>query len=89
MSNDNIHKYFLNNRIVSNHNSIIFGLRELNENQIKDFCSNETKVNPPIVDNPVNFTSDYYLRVYTSACYYLDHNYIWKYDGLWVIQTLI
>jgi hypothetical protein len=78
LSNDNIYKYFLDNRIVSNHNSIIFGLRELN--------SNENKVNPPIVDSPVNFTSDYYLRVYTSACYFLDHNYSWKSDGLWVIR---
>jgi hypothetical protein len=72
--NDNIYKYFLDNRVVSNHQSIIFGLRQLNPKEIEDFCLNVLTKNFPIIDSLLNFT---------SACYYLDKNNYWKSDGLW------
>ncbi|CAF4190046.1 unnamed protein product, partial [Rotaria socialis] len=39
---------------------------------------------PPITDQPFNFSSDYELRTFTSACYYLDSNNNWQSDGLLV-----
>jgi hypothetical protein len=64
------------------HQSIVFGLRELNSTEIIDVCSNISIVSPPITDDRFNFTSDYELRIYTSGCYYLDANNNWQADGL-------
>jgi hypothetical protein len=61
---------------------VIFGLRELNATEIDDFCSNQSINNPPISDQPFNFSSNYELRTYTSGCYYLDSNNQWQSDGL-------
>ncbi|CAF3897839.1 unnamed protein product [Rotaria sordida] len=78
----NLYTYFIDNQRTTGHQSLIFGLRELNSTEIVDFCSNHTIVNPPISDKPFNFSSDYQLRIYTSGCYYLDENNQWKSDGL-------
>ena len=83
-NNENMYQYFLDNEQTSNHQSFVFGLRELNASEIIDVCSstfNNTH-RPPIMDEPFNFTSDYRLRIYTSGCYYLDEHQQWKSDGL-------
>jgi hypothetical protein len=69
--------------LTINHESLIFGLRELNSTEMNDFCSNQSINNPPISDEPFNFTSNYKLRIYTSGCYYLDSNN-WQSNGLLV-----
>ncbi len=70
------------------HQSLIFGLRELNSTEIDDVCSNQSISNPPISDTPFNFTSNYQLRIYTSGCYYLDSDNNWQSDGLLVSISL-
>ena len=75
LSNNSIYTYFLDNQLTQNHQSLVFGLRELNSSD----C-----LNLPIISQPYNFTSNYQLRVYSSGCYYLDENNQWQGDGLTV-----
>ena len=82
--NSSIYTYFLDNQQTSSHQSVIFGLRELNSTEINDFCLNQSINNPPITNQAFNFTAEYELRTYTSCCYYLDTNNIWQTDGLLV-----
>ncbi len=81
-TNESIYTYFIDNQQTSGHQSLIFGLRELNSAEIIDVCSNSSIKNPPITNQRYNFTSNYELRTYTSGCYYLDQNNQWKSDGL-------
>jgi hypothetical protein len=82
LTNENTYNYFIDNQRTLNHQSIVFGLRELNSTEISDFCSNISMNNPPITNQRFNFTSNYELRFYTSGCYYLDKTNQWKSDGL-------
>ncbi|CAF1191151.1 unnamed protein product [Adineta steineri] len=84
LTNESIYTYFIDNQQTSGHQSIIFGLRELNSTEIRDYCSNSQLTSPPITNQRFNFTSNYELRLYTSGCYYLDENNQWKSDGLLV-----
>ena len=47
---------------TSGHQSVIFGLRELNSTEMNNSCSNYSTNNPPVTNDPFNFTSDYKLR---------------------------
>jgi len=77
------HNYFLDNEQTRNHESLVFGLRELNSSEIHLYCSNNnSQLNPPITNERFNFTSNYGLRVYSSGCYFLDENNEWNDRGL-------
>jgi hypothetical protein len=89
LTNDDIYTYFLNNQQTSGHQSIIFGLRELNSTEMDNYCSNQSINTPPISDQPFNFTSNYELRTYTACCYYLDENNAWQTSGLVVSYSII
>ena len=78
LSNENIYTYFFDNQLTQNHQSLVFGLRELNST----YCPNSSPMNPPIINERYNFTSNYELRVYSSGCYYLDQNNQWNGQGL-------
>jgi hypothetical protein len=82
LTNESIYTYFIDNQQTSGHQSLIFGLRELNATEVIDYCSLSQLTNPPITDTRFNFTSNYELRLYTSGCYYLDANNNWQSDGL-------
>ena len=85
LNNESIYQYFLDNQQTFNHQSLIFGLRELNNNETIQYCSeNSSRTQPPIIDDQFNFTSDYELRIYTSGCYYLDKDQNYRSDGLTV-----
>ncbi len=80
-SNENeIFSYFIDNNRTLNHQSIIFGIRELNENEIERFCQTKPS-DPPVRENIVHFASDYEIRSYLSACFYLNENNQWQSDG--------
>ncbi len=71
LSNDDLYTFYLDNEQTSHHHSFIFNLQELNSNDCsKNFVFKQ------------NFTSDFYLRIYASGCYYLDQNNDWQSDGL-------
>jgi len=84
LTNESIYTYFIDNQKTVGHQSVIFGLRELNSTEIIDVCSSSSVINPPITNEPFNFTSNYEFRIYTSGCYYLDTNNNWQSDGLLV-----
>ncbi len=71
LTNENLYTFYLNNEEISNHYSLIFTLKELNStNCVENF------------DLRDYFISDFYLRIYTSGCYYLDQNNYWQSNGL-------
>ncbi|CAF1360361.1 unnamed protein product, partial [Adineta steineri] len=84
LTNDDIYRYFIDNQQTLGHQSLIFGIRELNSTEMNNYCLNNSSINTslPITDQSINFTSNYELRLYTSGCYYLDENNNWKSDGL-------
>ncbi len=90
VTKDGIYTYFIDNQRASHHQSVIFGLRELNSSEIEHFCSNISSNNGlPISTEPFNFSSNYELRTYTSGCYYLDSNNNWQSDGLLVSSDIV
>lgn len=70
-ADDDFLTYFINNQQTYKHQSIIFGIRELTEEEFEIYCTN-IPLNPPITDHPFMFSTDYELRIFTSGCYYLD-----------------
>ena len=69
--------------MTAGHESLIFGLRELNSTELNDFCLNSSiNQSIPITNQPFNFTANYQLRIYTSGCYYFDENNQWNANGL-------
>ncbi|CAF0758584.1 unnamed protein product [Adineta steineri] len=84
LTNDDIYRYFIDNQQTPGHQSLIFGIRELNSTEINNYCLNNSSLDTslPITDEPYDFTSNYELLIYTSGCYYLDENNNWKSDGL-------
>ncbi|CAF1004007.1 unnamed protein product [Adineta steineri] len=84
LTNDDIYRYFIDNQQTPGHQSLIFGIRELNSTETNNYCLNNSSINTslPITDEPYDFTSNYELLIYTSGCYYLDENNNWKSDGL-------
>ena len=78
--------HFLNNDRTKDHHTIFYGIRQMNEMEMKKFCVNEI-VPPPVFTQPFQFTSDYLLRAYQSACFYLDENNQWQSDGLTVCSS--
>lgn len=91
LANGDFYKYFIDNQRTSGHQTIIFGLRELNETEMDYYCSNISLPNylPIDFDSPVNFTVNYEIRTYTSGCYYLDANNVWRSDGLRVSKLYL
>ena len=79
----NFHLFYVDNEKTRNHQSLVFGLRELNSSEMVSYCSNNnSQLNPPITNQRVNFSSNYKLRVYSSGCYFLDENNQWNDRGL-------
>ena len=83
-SNSSLYNQFIDNRRTAGHQSVIFGVRELNATEATRSCSRSPLSDPPISDAPFNFTSNYGIRAYTSGCYYLDRTFGWQSDGLQV-----
>jgi hypothetical protein len=88
LTDDNLYTYFISNQQTIDHQSIIFGLRELNSIEMEYICSEQSVTVPPIIDERYDFTSDYDILIYTSGCYYLDLNNNWQSNGL-VVRFLV
>ena len=76
LSKNGVYTHFIDNQQTVGHQSVIFGLREV------DAINCSTSNRPSIKDERSNFSANYELRVYTSGCYYLDRNNQWQGDGL-------
>ena len=84
MKNETIHSHFLDNHQTADHHSIVYGIRELTDEESTRHCLNRTQ---PTFTESVRFTSNYSLRMYQSACLYLDSNHQWQSKGLLVRMT--
>lgn len=84
LNNEQIYTYFIDNQQTLTHQSVIFGIRELNASEKKLFCtlSNQSTIDLSMFNETFRFTSNYELRSYSSACYYLDDENQWRSDGL-------
>ena len=80
--NRSLYTLFIDNHRTLNHRSVIFGLRELNATEMNNSCSKMDLV--PLTNERFHFTFNYELRLFTSACYYLDANDQWRSDGMTV-----
>ena len=87
MKQDEIFTFFLDNSQTSNHKTIIFAIRELNTQEEKNYCRNQTS-NLLIINSPMKFSSNYEIRSYLSACFYLNEQNQWQSDGLIVCSFL-
>lgn len=85
-SGEYLYSYFLDNTQTVNHQYVMFGIRELTSNESTTYCSgNSSSISTaPNTDQTVNFTANYYIRTYTSGCYYLNSNYYWQTNNLTV-----
>lgn len=83
-SGDYVH--FLDNNQTFTHQSIIYAIRQLTSEEMDEFCFEQTfnRSLLSILNQPVNFSSNYAVRVYQSACFYLDSSNNWQADGLLV-----
>lgn len=86
LTNESIYEHYIDNQRTLGHRLLIFGLRELNSTESDHYCTlNSTNLKElPKINSKIHFTFDYSLRIYASACYYLDKNNQWKSDGLTV-----
>jgi len=76
-------KFYLDNEQTFGHRSIYLGVGELNDSEVDQFCSsNQSNVTFLRDDQQRNFTSNYFLRLYQSGCFYFDDQKRWKSDGL-------
>lgn len=83
LTRDQIYRIHFDNRQTQDHHSLIFGLRELNQTEFDNHCSNlSINASQPQFNQPFHFLFNYALRVYSSGCYYLDQNNQWQSDGL-------
>jgi hypothetical protein len=80
---DDLLTYFIDNNKTFGHQSIIFGIRELNSTEFQMYCRNLSN-DILKTDRSFKFSSNYELRIYTSGCYYLDSDYNWQSNGLLV-----
>jgi hypothetical protein len=83
-TDESLYTYFIDNQQTSGHQSVVIGVREMNATESLVFCSNSSISTPPVTDERYVFTFDYELRLYTSACYYLDEYNQWQSEGMLV-----
>jgi hypothetical protein len=60
----------------SQFHSILFAIRQLNRGETIDLCLHQSP--PTSFANARSFSSNYFLRVYLSGCFYLDNHQRWK-----------
>ena len=77
LGKDGVYTYFIDNDKALGHQSVIFGLREINASSCSPYDNRL-----PINDERSTFLANYELRVWTSGCYFLDGNNQWQADGL-------
>ena len=80
-SSDRLFTVFIDNQQTSKHQSMIFGVRELNSTEVMRHCLSGS-LTAPITDRPFNFSANYELRTFTSGCFYSDSNHQWQSEGL-------
>ena len=90
LTNGELFEYFVDEDELSNHASIVIGVRQLNMTQTDGFCSeSEKKDLNSLLQTPFEFSSSFSIRSFLSGCFYLDSKGQWKSDGMKVISSLV
>ena len=79
----------INQSIINGFKGFIgFGIREMNTFEFELYCSgNNSNTKIPLSNNITNFTSDFSLRIFSSACYFYDpQNGKWQSDGVQIME---
>ncbi|CAF1640035.1 unnamed protein product, partial [Adineta ricciae] len=86
LTSDGMYVHFLNNHQTSNRHSIVYGLRQLSTKEMQEFCYHNKTLDrtSSLFRQAWIFTSDYQIRMYQSACFYLDSDSNWQSNGLLV-----
>jgi hypothetical protein len=67
------YQYYIDNIKTTGHQALFIGIQELNENEK---CSKDSL--PQIIDQLYRFSSNYFVRIYISGCYYLNQQGYWN-----------
>ena len=89
--NESYYMIFANMNKTNGYNGMIYlSLRELDSNETNYLCNDPqaNKNEPPISkSNYLNFTNNFYLRVYSSGCYFYDtKTNLWSSEGVEVLE---
>ena len=87
LNDEKFYVYFINNEETFSHQSLVFGFRQLTTEEREESCRTNDSVIPAMKNKQATFTSNYRLRIFTSACFYLDEKNQWRSDGL-VVRLL-
>ena len=84
LENDSYFLLFLNKTQVNGYKGFVgYGIREINANH----CTSKNPAPLVNISGPVNFTSDFLIRAFTSGCYYYDTpNGKWSSNGMEVLK---
>ena len=86
-SSSDASNFYLDNEQTFGHRSIFIGVGELNQTEVEAFCSpNRSNQTFQRDDDRRNFTSNYFLRLFQSGCFYFDAQHQLKSAGLRVSQ---
>ena len=78
-----LHVHFIDHLRTNEHHTLVFGLREMNAADRAAHCNDTAPVlRSSAIVFPSNFTSDYELQIFTTACHFLDSHHNWKSDGV-------
>ena len=81
-SNASIFRLMIESFPRSVFHSILLAVRQLNREETNDLCQNSNNTPPTSFDTARSFTSNYFLRVFLSGCFYLDEHQRWRSDRL-------
>ena len=88
--NESYYMIFANMNKTNGFNGLVYiSIRELDSNETSYLCNQtETIQEPPISSyDYLNFTNNFYLRVYSSGCYYYDtKTNLWSSEGVDVLE---
>ena len=88
LNNESYYSFFQNVTQINGFKGFVgYGIRELNSSEFDFFCSSNSTLTYiksfPLIQVQINFTSDFFIRTYTSGCYYYDTNSgKWLPDGM-------
>ena len=88
LNNESYYSFFQNVTQINGFKGFVgFGIRELNSSEFDFYCSSNFTLTYiksfPLIQVQNNFTSDFFIRTYTSGCYYYDSDSgKWFPDGM-------
>lgn len=89
MRGDTYYQISINQSTINGFKGFVgFGIREMNTLEFERYCLGNNSFNKiPLSKNQTNFTSDFSLRIFSSACYYFDpQSGRWQSNGVEIME---